>query len=419
MTEFWVSQAKHYCKICKIWVSGHAQNIKRHELTDIHLMKAREQLKQMRKNDMDQEIAAANEIKELRRMEKAAKQSDDSLWFGQSSKASSGDSGPTGIQVRDQVGPQVEPHPTPMSESGEDLVIGLGGSERSDIVEKKVKKSKVIRAPPLAGDGWELRGDVFDGCPINKQQRICARIAAAMGQRQPSSFPPVPLPPPPSPPAALPPDAAAALAAANAAAVAIREKVGADSAACHSSFTSGNSSIVKSRSSSSSSTDVEGSIVSSGIATLETDSTVKSSQNFSRGTSDNCSTVAGEGTRKPHNGASGSNSRGGAKTIGEWHEVVDPRQSAFGDVVKAIREEGDKRATIQLPGCEDGGSLSIVALEMLADTERRPILNATDLKAEAKPVYWDKPSMQSDTATVGFAKRTKPKPLAKRSTLRK
>eukprot|EP00922_Rhytidocystis_sp_ex-Travisia-forbesii_P001391 GHVS01001920.1.p1 GENE.GHVS01001920.1~~GHVS01001920.1.p1 ORF type:complete len:241 (-),score=48.03 GHVS01001920.1:17-739(-) len=240
-----------------------------------------------------------------------------------------------------------------------------------------------------------------------------------MGQRQPSSFPPVPLPPPPSPPAALPPDAAAALAAANAAAVAIREKVGADSAACHSSFTSGNSSIVKSRSSSSSSTDVEGSIVSSGIATLETDSTVKSSQNFSRGTSDNCSTVAGEGTRKPHNGASGSNSRGGAKTIGEWHEVVDPRQSAFGDVVKAIREEGDKRATIQLPGCEDGGSLSIVALEMLADTERRPILNATDLKAEAKPVYWDKPSMQSDTATVGFAKRTKPKPLAKRSTLRK
>eukprot|EP01029_Cantina_marsupialis_P012281 TRINITY_DN27104_c0_g2_i4.p1 TRINITY_DN27104_c0_g2~~TRINITY_DN27104_c0_g2_i4.p1 ORF type:complete len:394 (+),score=114.59 TRINITY_DN27104_c0_g2_i4:63-1244(+) len=36
MTEFWVSQARHYCKFCKCWLSGHKANIRNHDMTPGH-----------------------------------------------------------------------------------------------------------------------------------------------------------------------------------------------------------------------------------------------------------------------------------------------------------------------------------------------------------------------------------------------
>eukprot|EP00922_Rhytidocystis_sp_ex-Travisia-forbesii_P001401 GHVS01001936.1.p1 GENE.GHVS01001936.1~~GHVS01001936.1.p1 ORF type:complete len:378 (-),score=102.01 GHVS01001936.1:2-1135(-) len=377
MTEFWVSQAKHYCKICKIWVSGHAQNIKRHELTDVHLMKAREQLKEMRKKDAEQEMAVANEIKEIRRMEKAASQHDDSVWFG-------------GQDTTPPEPPQVGP----LTVGGDEEEVG----ERPEVVERKVKRSKVLRAPPLAGDGWELRGDVFDGCPINKQQRICARIATAMGQQRSAVSNP------------LPPSAATALTEANTVAVGHRTSRHASTAEVDIRSTS----ISVTAAQNFSSNIVEGSSRAVEVSSRSSGAVEGSSWSSS----------AVEGSSRADGGRLHDEGRADGKvvgvvTIGEWQEVVDPSQSAFGDVVKGIKEEGGTRSRVELPPSCDGGNLSMAALEMLADTERRPILNATDLKAEAKPVYWDKPSMQSDRgATVAFAKRTKPKLSAKRTTLR-
>ena len=36
MTEYWVSNAKHWCKFCKIWISGNPIQVKQHETGNRH-----------------------------------------------------------------------------------------------------------------------------------------------------------------------------------------------------------------------------------------------------------------------------------------------------------------------------------------------------------------------------------------------
>jgi hypothetical protein len=38
MTEFWVSNAKHYCKHCKVWMQGDKVSIKNHEVGKRHMV---------------------------------------------------------------------------------------------------------------------------------------------------------------------------------------------------------------------------------------------------------------------------------------------------------------------------------------------------------------------------------------------
>ncbi|BAM41795.1 uncharacterized protein TOT_040000177 [Theileria orientalis strain Shintoku] len=44
MTDYWVSTKKHYCEVCKCWVSGHLQNITRHESSIRHISTLRNKM---------------------------------------------------------------------------------------------------------------------------------------------------------------------------------------------------------------------------------------------------------------------------------------------------------------------------------------------------------------------------------------
>jgi hypothetical protein len=37
MTEWWVSQKKHFCKICRVWTGGHIRQITKHEEGRLHI----------------------------------------------------------------------------------------------------------------------------------------------------------------------------------------------------------------------------------------------------------------------------------------------------------------------------------------------------------------------------------------------
>eukprot|EP00013_Stygamoeba_regulata_P018596 CAMPEP_0177672564 /NCGR_PEP_ID=MMETSP0447-20121125/25416_1 /TAXON_ID=0 /ORGANISM="Stygamoeba regulata, Strain BSH-02190019" /LENGTH=50 /DNA_ID=CAMNT_0019180255 /DNA_START=15 /DNA_END=164 /DNA_ORIENTATION=- len=36
MTEYWVSSAKHYCKVCNVWMTDNKETIRRHEAAKKH-----------------------------------------------------------------------------------------------------------------------------------------------------------------------------------------------------------------------------------------------------------------------------------------------------------------------------------------------------------------------------------------------
>eukprot|EP00396_MALV-II-16_sp_LP-1_P000201 gene201-34_t len=72
MTEFWVSQAKHWCKVCERWVSGHARSIKLHEDSKFHKENAKIKDREMRQRKRDQDQEEASTVAELARMERAA-----------------------------------------------------------------------------------------------------------------------------------------------------------------------------------------------------------------------------------------------------------------------------------------------------------------------------------------------------------
>lgn len=75
MTEFWKSQGKHYCKVCKHWLgSSHQRSIDMHEKSKWHKQNVRDAERDMwakKRGDArnEKEMAA-----ELKRMEDAAKQ---------------------------------------------------------------------------------------------------------------------------------------------------------------------------------------------------------------------------------------------------------------------------------------------------------------------------------------------------------
>ena len=72
MAEYWVSQAKHYCKVCKIWISGHKRNIDIHEGSIRHKENLAVLLKEKAKaaKEKDKEDKEAKKI--IADMERAA-----------------------------------------------------------------------------------------------------------------------------------------------------------------------------------------------------------------------------------------------------------------------------------------------------------------------------------------------------------
>ncbi|KEP63120.1 UNVERIFIED_CONTAM: U1 zinc finger protein [Hammondia hammondi] len=72
MTERWVSQKKHYCEVCKTWLSGHTMNVKRHEMSERHIMNVRQMFKDMKHREKERETNARLEQEEIARVEAAA-----------------------------------------------------------------------------------------------------------------------------------------------------------------------------------------------------------------------------------------------------------------------------------------------------------------------------------------------------------
>mmetsp|Transcript_5939 Transcript_5939/g.17341 ORF Transcript_5939/g.17341 Transcript_5939/m.17341 type:complete len:388 (-) Transcript_5939:112-1275(-) len=72
MTEFWVSQAKHYCKYCKVWMQGDKMSIRKHETGKRHLEMLDEFKRTKREERMGSVKDDAELRKQLREIERAA-----------------------------------------------------------------------------------------------------------------------------------------------------------------------------------------------------------------------------------------------------------------------------------------------------------------------------------------------------------
>jgi WW domain-binding protein 4 len=74
MTEFWVSQAKHYCKYCSCWIAGNKQTIKMHEGQIGHKIKMENFFKDKRIGKQNAERDEHNNKKAMAEIERAAQQ---------------------------------------------------------------------------------------------------------------------------------------------------------------------------------------------------------------------------------------------------------------------------------------------------------------------------------------------------------
>eukprot|EP00743_Colponemidia_sp_Colp-15_P002722 GILK01002948.1.p2 GENE.GILK01002948.1~~GILK01002948.1.p2 ORF type:complete len:133 (+),score=26.49 GILK01002948.1:183-581(+) len=83
MTEYWVSQAKHWCPYCKIFINGSKSSVSAHDQGLKHKDSMNRFLKESRKKDKEKHHEDADVMKQLREIEKAAYTSfkqQDSAW---------------------------------------------------------------------------------------------------------------------------------------------------------------------------------------------------------------------------------------------------------------------------------------------------------------------------------------------------
>lgn len=74
MSEYWVSQAKHYCKICNVWIADNKPSRMHHENGVKHKQKVEEQLKQKRMDKLHGARSESDLKKQLADIERAAKE---------------------------------------------------------------------------------------------------------------------------------------------------------------------------------------------------------------------------------------------------------------------------------------------------------------------------------------------------------
>eukprot|EP00002_Diphylleia_rotans_P026168 TRINITY_DN5205_c0_g2_i4.p1 TRINITY_DN5205_c0_g2~~TRINITY_DN5205_c0_g2_i4.p1 ORF type:complete len:276 (+),score=68.94 TRINITY_DN5205_c0_g2_i4:51-878(+) len=74
MTEYWVSQAKYFCKHCKVWMSDNKHVRQLHENGSNHKFNVRTSLKEAHRKVRDEETAKRDFEKELKEIEHAALQ---------------------------------------------------------------------------------------------------------------------------------------------------------------------------------------------------------------------------------------------------------------------------------------------------------------------------------------------------------
>eukprot|EP00929_Paragymnodinium_shiwhaense_P087692 TRINITY_DN47835_c0_g1_i1.p1 TRINITY_DN47835_c0_g1~~TRINITY_DN47835_c0_g1_i1.p1 ORF type:complete len:346 (+),score=114.36 TRINITY_DN47835_c0_g1_i1:89-1126(+) len=72
MTEYWVSQAKHFCDVCKTWTGGHPGQILKHKQGRGHQENEERMLKEMRKRETEREKEKSDVLKQLKEIEERA-----------------------------------------------------------------------------------------------------------------------------------------------------------------------------------------------------------------------------------------------------------------------------------------------------------------------------------------------------------
>mmetsp|Transcript_105875 Transcript_105875/g.330125 ORF Transcript_105875/g.330125 Transcript_105875/m.330125 type:complete len:239 (+) Transcript_105875:86-802(+) len=72
MTEWWVSQAKKWCDICKVWHGGHIQQILKHKSGIMHQTREEAMLKSSRQREKDRKADEKAVLSEIAKIERAA-----------------------------------------------------------------------------------------------------------------------------------------------------------------------------------------------------------------------------------------------------------------------------------------------------------------------------------------------------------
>jgi WW domain-binding protein 4 len=72
MTEYWVSQAKFWCELCKCWLPDTQQARANHEKGSGHKIAVQRKLREMRKKAEQEKEEEDRTKKELKRIEKGA-----------------------------------------------------------------------------------------------------------------------------------------------------------------------------------------------------------------------------------------------------------------------------------------------------------------------------------------------------------
>eukprot|EP00933_Yihiella_yeosuensis_P064244 TRINITY_DN6760_c1_g3_i1.p2 TRINITY_DN6760_c1_g3~~TRINITY_DN6760_c1_g3_i1.p2 ORF type:complete len:117 (+),score=30.15 TRINITY_DN6760_c1_g3_i1:34-351(+) len=72
MTEWWVSQKKHFCEYCKVWTGGHLWQIKKHEDGRMHIEKKEAYLRDTRIRAKEKEKEEDDVKRQLAEIERAA-----------------------------------------------------------------------------------------------------------------------------------------------------------------------------------------------------------------------------------------------------------------------------------------------------------------------------------------------------------
>lgn len=72
MTEWWVSQAKNWCKICRVWTGGHRQQIIKHETGRAHIENEAKGIKDCRERAKEKEKEEKSVLDQLAEIERKA-----------------------------------------------------------------------------------------------------------------------------------------------------------------------------------------------------------------------------------------------------------------------------------------------------------------------------------------------------------
>jgi len=72
MTEYWKSNPRHWCDVCKVWLDAKKMSIKHHEAGAKHKEKAAAKMKDMRRARLDREFKERDAEMEMKRIEMAA-----------------------------------------------------------------------------------------------------------------------------------------------------------------------------------------------------------------------------------------------------------------------------------------------------------------------------------------------------------